>query len=216
MSSIVFCRRSRALLALSAAWVVGFGLSTTVVAQDAKPAAAKPAKSAAKPRAKPAAEQQPAAAAPTTDAHFAAVDKAKEVGAACINGLTDMARVSIDTGHTAISTWQKDAPGQRAFAALNFLNYENQPTAPRAVSFISATPTVGGHCDMNSLRVQPSKLSCDEIAANLAKQTTPAPAPQKIGDMAIYPATTAGQRVVLLPSPAAGCVVISTGSYFGQ
>jgi hypothetical protein len=144
---------------------------------------------------------------------FVAVEQAKKAGAACLPALGEISRLSVDAAHTTVSLWNKEAPAQRTFTALNFLVYENQKVAPRALSFVAVTPTPGNHCDSSNLRVQPSSLSCAEISANLAKQNNPAPTP--MGDILLYQPNAAGQRVILLPAATTGCIVISTGNYYG-
>lgn len=195
-------RRPRVLAAgATGLFVAALGFYTVATAED---------HSAKKPPAPAAAAAKPAGPAPATP--FAAVEQAKKAGAGCLPALTDISRITIDSGHTAVSTWNKDAPSQRSFSALNFLKYENQAVAPRSLALVTVTPTPGNHCDASSMRIQPSKLSCQEISAGLAKQN--GPAPQPIDDVLMYPPTQSGQRVILMPA-ASGCVVVSTGSYYG-
>jgi len=180
-------------------FLAALGFASVATAQD------QPAKKPAAPAA-----AKPAAQAQATP--FAAVEQAKKAGAGCLPALTDISRITLDSGHTAVSTWNKDAPSQRSFSALNFLKYENQPVSPRSLALVTVSPTPANHCDAASMRIQPSKLSCQEISAGLAKQN--GPAPQAIDDVLMYPPTQAGQRLILMPA-AAGCVVVSTGSYYG-
>lgn len=170
-------------------------------AQSEKPAAPTPA-------AAPAAAADPKAQSP-----FVVVEQAKAVGAACLPALNDLAKITLDTTQTSMATWNKAAPGQRSFSALNFLEYQNQPNAPRAVALMNVSPTKDDHCDATNIRVQPSKLSCDEISANLMKQGSPAP--EKYGDTKLFAPLAVGQRIALLPAATTGCVVISTGVYYG-
>ncbi len=145
---------------------------------------------------------------------FAAVIEAEKSGVkACLPLLGDLSRLSIDAPHTAVSTWNKDRPNERMFSAMNFLSYSNA-TAPRALSIVAATPTPKSHCDGANVRIQPSKLDCSQIAADFKQQKVPDP--QAIGDQLLYPPDRFGQRIVLLPAATTGCVVVSTGGYYGK
>jgi hypothetical protein len=148
-----------------------------------------------------------------TESTFAAADQAKKAGVACQPAIGEMTRLTVDAAHKTVSLWNKETPTQRSFTALNFLGYDNQKTAPRALSFFAVTPTSGNHCDSNNFRIQPSSLSCSEIAANLSRQKNPDPT--TIGDSLLYPPNAAGQRIILMPTATTGCVVVSTGAYYG-
>jgi hypothetical protein len=155
-----------------------------------------------------------AAAAPAAQPRqvaFAAVDQAKKAGVkACAPLLEELVKQNVDAEHAAITTWNKQAPDQRMYSALNVMKFPNE-VAPRAIGVVTTTPAAGGHCDGDAVRIHPSKLACEDIAKSLSK----APAPQTIGDVKVYPPNNAGQRVILLPAATSGCVVIGTGAYYG-
>jgi hypothetical protein len=152
-----------------------------------------------------------AANAPARQIQLAAVDQAKKAGVkACAPLLEELVKQNVDAEHAAITTWNKQAPDQRMYSALNVMKFPNE-IAPRAIGVVSTTPAAGGHCDGDAVRIHPSKLSCEDIAKSLSK----APTPQTIGDVKVYSPNNAGQRVILLPAATSGCVVIGTGAYYG-
>jgi hypothetical protein len=128
----------------------------------------------------------------------------------CLPMLTDLSRLSISGPHTSVSSWSREASNERMFTALSFAS---QPGS-NFVSVISATPTAKGHCDGADVRIEASKQSCDDISRDLQKQNVAKP--ETVNGTLLYPTNAAGQRLVLLPSPAAGCVVVTTGGYYGR
>ena len=145
---------------------------------------------------------------------FAPIVEAQKNGVTtCLPMLTDLARLSIAGPHTSVTSWNRETPNERMFSALSF---SSQPTAGGGhfVSVISATPTAKGHCDGADVRIEASKQSCDDIARDMQKQNVPKP--ETMASALLYPPNAAGQRLVLLPSPASGCVVITTGGYYGR
>ena len=128
----------------------------------------------------------------------------------CLPMLSDLARLSISGPHTSVSSWSREAANERMFTAMSFAS---QPGS-NFVSVISATPTLKGHCDGSSVRIEASKQSCDDIARDMQKQNVPKP--ETVNGTLLYPMNAAGQRLVLLPSPASGCVVVTTGGYYGR
>ena len=143
-----------------------------------------------------------------------AVENAQKVGVkACLPLLAEEAAANIDIEHATTSTWSKDDPDHRIYSALSFLTYPND-TAPRALVATVAAPTARPPCDGSTLRIQPSRLACEQIAANLANQKSPAP--EMVGDVRLYPPAPNGLRLVLMPSATTGCVVISSGTFFGR
>ncbi len=156
----------------------------------------------------PAAAPQPAEA---QKPQFAPVVEAQKNDVkTCLPMLTDLARLSIAGPHTSVSSWSREAANERMFSAISF---SSQPGS-NFVSVISATPTAKGHCDGADVRVEAFKQGCDEISLDLQKQN--APKPETMYGTLLFPTNAAGQRLVLLPSPASGCVVITTGGYYGR
>ncbi len=148
------------------------------------------------------------------DLKFIGVDQAQKAGVkTCLPLLKDLTGLTVDGDSVAVSTWNKDASDKRAFSALSFMKYNNK-TAPNALGLVSATPNAEGRCDGSNIRIQSSALSCEAIAANLAKQN--APAPQMIGDVRTYLPNQQGQRTILTPAATSGCIVVFTGTYYGQ
>ncbi len=187
----------------------GLGLAAShLVAQQKAPSKQVPAtNSAPKPDTAPPASQTP-------DLKFVGVDQAQKAGVkTCLPLLKDLTGLTVDGDSAAISTWNKDAPDKRAFSALNFMKYNNK-TAPHALGLVSAVPNSEGRCDGSNIRIQSSALSCEAIAANLAKQN--APAPQMVGDVRTYLPNQQGQRTILTPAATSGCIVVFTGTYYGQ
>jgi hypothetical protein len=107
----------------------------------------------------------------------------------------------------------REAPDQRTAASINVMTYPSD-VAPRAIGFVSVTPTPGNHCDGEKIRIQPSRLTCDAIATNLTNQNMPQPT--VMGDVRAYPPFDQGSRIILLPAAAGGCVVIDAGTFYGR
>jgi len=147
---------------------------------------------------------------------YAGVEQAKKNGAtACLPLLEDLSKITAGGGkHVAYSTWLKEAPSQRAFSATYVSQYDIA-NAPRSVGLTMVAPVAGNHCDGVNMEVQPSKMSCQEVAVGISKQAG-APKMEKAGDVIIVAPNPAGQRVFLLPSPTTGCILVSTGTYFGK
>jgi hypothetical protein len=210
---------------------------TEAVAQEDPPAApetAGVAKPHAKPKPKPKPQPphvvhsspvQPAAAtaetaapqqAPAGQSPFAALEQAKKLGVrACLPVYNDLLSRTINSEHVAVTNWNKETPDLSTIFSMNLLKIAgaNNP-APRAIGFVSATPTAGARCDGELVRVQPSSLSCDEIAGNLTKANKPAP--QITNEIRIYAPDATGLSLILLPGVASGCVVIGSGVYYGK
>jgi hypothetical protein len=166
-------------------------------------------KAPAKPKAPPAAQPQAGAEKP----QFAPVIEAQKNGVmTCLPMVGDLSRFSIGAPHTSVASWSREAANERMFTALSFPAQANPGAG--FVSLISATPTPKGHCDGSNVRVESSKQSCDEIAGDLQKKNVPKP--ETINGTLLFPPNAAGQRLVLLPAATSGCVVISTGGYFGR
>ncbi len=170
-----------------------------------------PEKEKAPGKAKAPAKPQPAEA---DKPQFApAVEAQKNDVKTCLPMLNDLSRLSITGPHTSVTSWSREAPNERMFTALSFAS---QPNAGGGnfVSVISATPTAKGRCDGANVRIEPSKQSCEDIARDLQKQNVPKP--EVMNGTLLYPTNAAGQRLVLLPAAASGCVLISTGGYYGR
>jgi hypothetical protein len=211
------------LLLLMASSVVVYALlwpwTGEVAAQQngAKPAAKPVAKPAPKPEAAPAlrgAADASGAAPGAPQPKLLAVENAQKVGVkACLPLLAEETAANIDNDHATTSTWSKEDPDHRIYSALSFLTYPND-TAPRALVATVAAPTARPPCDGATLRIQPTKLACEQIATNLANQKSPAP--ELVGDVRLYPPAANGLRIVLMPAASSGCVVISSGTFFGR
>ena len=132
----------------------------------------------------------------------------------CLPMLTELSRVSITGPHTSVNSWNRESPNERMFTALSVASQPNAGGGGNFLSVISATPTPKGRCDGSNVRIEASKQSCDEIARDLQKQN--APKPETMNGTLLYPANAAGQRLVLMPGAGAGCVVVSTGGYYGR
>jgi hypothetical protein len=183
---------------------------TVVVGLNEPLSAEPPEKEKAAGKAKAAKPQQPEADKP----QFAPVVEAQKNDVkTCLPMLTDLSRLSISGPHTSVTSWSREAANERMFTALSFAS---QPNAGGGnfVSVISATPTAKGRCDGSDVRIEASKQSCDDIARDLQKQNTPKP--EAMNGTLLYPTNPAGQRLVLLPSPASGCVLVTTGGYYGR
>ena len=186
---------------------LGLAASHLVAQQKSPPKQVPAANTAPKPDAAPSVNQTP-------DLRFVGVDQAQKAGVkTCIPLLKDLTSLTVDGDSAAISTWNKDAPDKRAFSALSLMKY-NTKTAPYALGLVSAVPNPEGRCDGSNIRIQSSALSCEVIAANLAKQNVPAP--QMMGEIRTYLPNQQGQRTILTPAATSGCIVVSTGTYYGQ
>jgi hypothetical protein len=185
--------------------------------------AASPAKADAKPKtegktdaAKPAgAPQKPAAPAASAPGvvKFVALEHAQKAGVKTCSPMLGATLTALaDAEQMGQSVWNVTAPDKRVFAAISYAGYPNQ-NAPRSFLFASATPTKPDQCDGAGLRVVPSALSCDQIAANLKEQK--APEPTMMGDVRVYTNSPA-LRTILLPTPTTGCVVMSSGVFYGK
>jgi hypothetical protein len=180
---------------------MAFGLNEPLLAESTDKDKA-PAKAKAPP---------PAEAAKT---QFAPLGEAQKNGVTtCLPMLTDLSRLSITGPHTSVTSWNREAPNERMFTALSFSS-STDANAARFVSVISATPTAKGHCDGADVRIEASKQSCDDIARDMQKQKVPKP--ETMNGALLYPANAAGQRLVLMSAAASGCVVITTGGYYGR
>ncbi|MFY9655166.1 MAG: hypothetical protein WAK01_01055 [Methylocystis sp.] len=156
----------------------------------------------------------PAATAEAQKPQFAPVVEAEKNDVkTCLPMLNDLSRFSITGPHTSVTGWNREAPNERIFTAISFANPTNAGVG-NFISVISATPTAKGHCDGANVRIEAAKQSCDIIARDLQKQN--APKPETMNGTLLFPTNAAGQRLVLLPSPASGCVVITTGGYYGR
>lgn len=211
---------------------LGLGLTWEAVAQQPNsaktaPKGASPASKAAPASPKANAQPQPSAQAtpagstapagnptPPAPTSFVAIGQLQGAGVkTCLPLMNELLRATVDAEHTAVTTWNKEAPDQRAVSSINVMTLPND-IAPRAIGFVATTPTTSNHCDGEKMRVQPSKLSCDAIAANLAKQNVAQPA--VMGDVRVYAPMNQGSRIILLPAATSGCVVIDTGSFYGR
>lgn len=164
-------------------------------------------------RAQPQAQPQ-AQAAPRPPVSFLALEQLQGAGVrTCLPLMNELLRATVDVEHAGVANWNRDNPDQRAVSSINITAYPND-IAPRAISFVSAAPTRSGYCDGEKIRVQPSRLSCDAIAANLARQNAPQPA--VMSDVRTYPPSSQGSRLILLPAAAGGCVVIDAGTFYGR
>ncbi len=203
----IFSRFNKYALVVLCTGGLGFAASH-LLAQQKNPPKQPPAGNAA---------PKTEAAAPvnqTVDLKLVGVDQAQKAGVkTCIPLLKDLTGLTVDGDSAAISTWNKDTPDKRAFSALSFMKYNNK-TAPHALGLVSAVPNSEGRCDGSNIRIQSSALSCEAIAANLAKQN--APAPQMMGDVRTYLPNQQGQRTILTPAATSGCIVVFTGTYYGQ
>ncbi len=149
-----------------------------------------------------------------TDPRLIGADQAQKAGVkTCLPLLKSLSSVTIEGENVTSSNWNKEAPDRRAFSSLSIMRYPTA-TAPRALGLITAVPNSDGQCDGTNIRIQPSTLSCDEIAANLAKQNIPTP--EVLGDVRLYAPNPQGQRTVLTPTATTGCVVVFTGTYYGK
>ena len=128
----------------------------------------------------------------------------------CLPMVGELSRLTIRGPHTSVTGLSREAPNERMFSALTLSAPAGAGAAP-SVSVMSATPTAKGHCDGASLRIEPSKQSCEEIAAALQKQN--APKPETLNGTLVYQPNATGQRLILLPAAASGCVVISSGAF---
>jgi hypothetical protein len=170
----------------------------------------KPAKAKAPPTPAPAQPQQPESG----KSQFAPVVEAQKLDVkTCLPMLSDLSRLSILGAHTSVTGLNREAPNERMFTALSFSSPLNAAAGP-SVSVINATPTVKGHCDGANIRVDSSKQSCEDVARELQKQN--APKPETVNGTLVYQTNAAGQRLLLLPAAGSGCVVVSTGGYYGR
>lgn len=152
--------------------------------------------------------------APISDPRFLGADQAQKLGVkTCLPMLKSLSNLTVEGENVATSSWNKENPDRRAFTSLSIMRYPT-PTAPRALGLITAVPNSDGQCDGANIRIQPSTLSCDDIAANLAKQNIPAP--EVLGDVRLYTPNPQGQRTILTPAATTGCVVVFTGTYYGK
>jgi hypothetical protein len=83
-----------------------------------------------------------------------------------------------------------------------------------AIGIVTVTPTGSGHCDGATVRIQPTKLGCEQIGGSLAKRNMPTP--QLASNFWVYPLSASGQQIILLPAASGGCVVVTTGARFGS
>ena len=191
--------------------LTGSLLAVAAVVGLNQPLAAQPEKEKDKAAAK---GKAPAAAKPQAEAdkpQFAPVVEAQKNDVkTCLPMLNDLARLSITGPHTSVNSWSRETPNERMFTAMSFAN----AGAGSFVSVINATPTAKGHCDGADVRIESSKLSCEDIARDLQKKD--APKPETVNGTLLFPTNAAGQRLVLLPAAASGCVLITTGGYYGR
>ncbi len=189
-------------LAIILVSLLGLGATALFAQQKKSPQSISPAVA-------PIAKKEPEA----SDPRFLALNQAQNAGVkTCLPLIKDLTGLTIDGESATVSTWNKDEPDNRAFSALSVMKYPNQ-TAPRAIGLVSATPA-GTHCDGSNIRIQSSALTCDAIAANLAKQNVPEP--QVLGDVRLYAPNAQGQRTILSPAATNGCVLVFTGTYYGK
>ena len=156
---------------------------------------------------------QPQAIGTNDDASYQPVIHAKEAGlSACLNGINTISRMTVDSTHAAVSTWNKDDPNDRMFNSVVGLTYKSQ-VAPKAVSVLVTAPTIAKKCDGTTVQVQPSSLTCDAIEKNLS-----AGSKEKFNDMNSIPMiqTSQMQRFLLMPTQDSGCVVVAVNTYFAQ
>jgi len=174
---------------------------------SAEPSAKAPAKSKAPPATKP---QQ----AEPEKSQFAPVAEAQKKGVkTCLPMLNDLSRLSITGPHTSVISWNNETPNERMFTALSFSS-ATDANAAHFASVISATPSANGHCDGGDVRIEAAKQGCEDIARDLQRQNYSKP--DVLNGTLLYPTNPAGQRLVLLPAAASGCVVITTGGYYGR
>ncbi|MGA9600915.1 MAG: hypothetical protein WBS22_11810 [Methylocystis sp.] len=186
-------------------------VAAAILGLDAPASAEPPDKTTAKSKAPPPVKaQQEEAQKP----QFAPLVEAQKNGVkTCLPMLGELARFSISGPHTSVSSWSRETPDERMFSAMS-LSTQTNAGGSNSLSLISATPTVKGHCDGSDVRIEASKQSCDEIARDMQKQNVAKP--ETVNGTLLYPPNAAGQRLVLLPSPASGCVVVTTGGYYGR
>jgi hypothetical protein len=202
-------RRAPALFAVCAIALALAGAPYATAQGFVRGGAQPPAAPAAK--AKAPESPKPAAAAPR---QFIAVEHARKAGVkACLQMLETVSAATMDAEQAAASTWNVEAPDKHMFSSLSYASFANR-TAPRALGVASVAPLGANLCDGAGVRVQPSALSCDQIAANL--KTQKAPEPQLLGDARVYQMGGPAVRTTLLPSATTGCVVVTSVVIFGK
>ncbi len=151
---------------------------------------------------------------PAAQGEYAALAQARKVGVVrCAPLLANLLRLSVAGGHTALSTWHKDAPNTRMFSAID-LSSGTKDRPRNLLGVVAAAPESGGRCDGVNVTLEVTAASCEKIAGDLAAHK--APEPEIRGGERLYAPNDAGQRVVLLPDTAKGCVIVSTGTYYGK
>ena len=156
---------------------------------------------------------QPQGTPANDDANFQPIIQAKSAGlSACLGGINAISHMTIDSTHTAVSTWNKDTPNDRMFNSVVGLTYKNQ-IAPKAISVLVTAPTAAKKCDGTTVQVQPSSLACDVIEKNLS-----AGSKEKFNEMNSIPMIQVSQeqRYLLMPTQGNGCVVVAVNTYFAQ
>ncbi len=197
-----------AVVAAALGGVAAFDLLTDEAVGSPKPAE-KPARAAAKaPDAVPAGPGAATAATelqPTQHARNAGVQD-------CLQGIDEVAHLSVAGSYTAVSTWNQGAPNERQFNSIVGQSNDSK-VAPKAVSVLVTSPGAQHKCDATAVEVHPSALSCSDIERTLAQDKRE----QRVALSGI-PLLQADPslRYVLLPAAANACVVVGVRTLYGK
>jgi hypothetical protein len=176
-------------------------------AEKPKPEPAAPKPEPAAP-AKPAAPVKPAPAPqPTGPAtgEFQPVIHARNAKiTTCMDNIVAQSGSSIDSAHTAISTWSQTAPNDNVFQSIVGLSYGNR-SAPNALAVLFAAPLGPTRCQGQTVQIYPTSQNCGAVQAVLIKEG------RTVGSLQALPLieVKGGSRDVLIPSAGGGCVIVA-------
>ncbi len=129
----------------------------------------------------------------------------------CLAAVGAMAHVSLAGATTAVSTWNKQAPNDRLFNSIVGQSNENK-RSPQAISVLVASPTAQHACDSTAVEIHPSSLSCQEIERPLAEDKRET---KMVLSTVAMIQTDPSLRLMLMPAPNNGCVVVSIRTLYG-
>lgn len=122
----------------------------------------------------------------------------------CMDNVIRQSGKSINSKHSAITTWSKNKPNENAFQSIIGLSETNTLT-PNGLALIFAAPINLNKCEGQSVEIHPAALSCTKAHANLLEVG------RTLGEVGNLPVIEAkdGSRIILIPTTGGGCVIVS-------
>jgi hypothetical protein len=127
---------------------------------------------------------------------------------ACADSVAATSRRTIDTQHTAVSTWYPGNADAHLFQSIIGLAYPTN-IVPRGVAVLLSAPRPDG-CESATVQVYPTARSCSAVQADLSKT---AKGSADLSGTPIFESDT-GSRNLLIPTAGNGCVLVTVGMTF--